>query len=224
MNNLNILYEDNHIIVVEKPINILSQSDITNDPDLLSILKNYIKIKYNKPGNVYLGLIHRLDRPTGGIMVFARTSKAANRLSQAIREHTFKKSYLAVIHGKVKDEDNLEDYLKKVETKSFVTNKSDGKYANLKYKRLDYLENDDLSLVAINLLTGRNHQIRVQFSSRGYSLYGDSKYGNDKNKNLGLYAYKLEFIHPTTKERLCFFYYPNFDPVNKFNIKKIEDK
>ena len=224
MNNLNILYEDNHIIVVEKPINILSQSDITNDPDLLSILKNYIKIKYNKPGNVYLGLIHRLDRPTGGIMVFARTSKAANRLSQAIREHTFKKSYLAVIHGKVKDEDNLEDYLKKVETKSFVTNKSDGKYANLKYKRLDYLENDDLSLVAINLLTGRNHQIRVQFSSRGYSLYGDSKYGNDKNKNLGLYAYKLEFIHPTTKEKLCFINYPNFDPFNKFNIKKIEDK
>lgn len=215
-NNLNILYEDNHIIVVIKPVNILSQSDITNDIDMLTILKDYIKKKYNKPGNVYLGLVHRLDRPTGGIMVFARTSKAAARLSEQIKNKELKKSYLAVVHGKTNEKDNLKDYLIKKETKSYVTSKDLGKLAELEYERLDYNQKEDLSLVKINLKTGRNHQIRVQFSSRNYPLYGDSKYGSDQNKNLGLYAYKLKFTHPTTKEKLTFKNYPNYNPFTKF--------
>ena len=113
MNNLNIIYEDNHIIVVEKPVNMLSQSDNTKDLDLQTVLKMYIKEKYHKPGNVYIGLVHRLDRPTGGLMVFARTSKSASRLSEEIRNKSFKKSYLAVINGKTKEKDTLEDYLEK---------------------------------------------------------------------------------------------------------------
>lgn len=221
MNNLFILYEDNHLIVVEKPKNILSQSDATNDLDLLTFLKNYIKEKYNKPGNVYLGLIHRLDRPTGGLMVFARTSKAAKRLSEEIQNHRFKKSYLAVIHGNIYENGTFIDYLKKVETKSFITNKDEGKYAELSFQKLDYNQKKDLSLVKISLKTGRNHQIRLQFSSRGYPLYGDSKYGNDSNKNLGLYAYKLEFVHPTTKELLTFINYPNYEPFTKFKKREI---
>lgn len=216
MNNLNILYEDNHVIVVIKPINLLSQSDITNDPDMLTILKDYIKKKYNKPGNVYLGLVHRLDRPTGGIMVFARTSKAAARLSEQIKTKEFKKSYLAIVHGKVKEKDNLIDYLEKINTKSVISSKENGKFAELTYQRLDYKKEENLSLVEINLKTGRNHQIRLQFSSRNFPLYGDSKYGNDKNKNLGLYAYKLEFIHPTTKEKMIFKHYPTYNPFKKF--------
>ena len=224
MNNLNILYEDNHIIVVIKPINVLSQSDSTNDLDLLTILKKYIKEKYRKPGNVYLGLVHRLDRPTGGIMVFARTSKAAKRLSESIRNNSFKKSYLAVVHGKVLAKDTLIDYLEKQEKISKISTKENGKYANLEYERLNYLHDFDLSLVKIKLNTGRNHQIRLQFQSRGFPLYGDSKYGFDKNKNLGLFAYKLEFPHPTTKEILSFTNYPNYNPFNKFKIKKLIDQ
>ena len=222
MNNLNILYEDNHIIVVEKPINILSQSDGSNNPDMLTILKSYIKEKYKKPGNVYLGLVHRLDKPTSGVMVFARTSKAAMRLSEQIKNHEFKKSYLAVIHGNIKETDTFIDYLEKIETKSYISTKEKGKYAELSYKKIDYIKEYDLSLVKVNLKTGRNHQIRLQFSSRGYPLYGDLKYGNDKNKNLGLYAYKLEFTHPTTKEKLVFKNYPNYNPFTKFNIDTID--
>ena len=216
MNNLNILYEDNHLIVVLKPINILSQSDITKEPDMLTILKKYIKEKYNKPGNVYLGLVHRLDKPTGGVMVFARTSKAAKRLSDQIKNHEFKKSYLAVVHGNIENENTYIDYLEKIETKSYISTKEKGKYAELSFKKIDYNKKEDLSLVKINLLTGRNHQIRLQFSSRGYPLYGDSKYGSDLNKTLGLYAYNLEFIHPTTKEHLIFTNYPNYNPFSKF--------
>lgn len=219
MNNINILYEDNHIIVVIKPRNILSQSDITKEQDMLTILKKYIKEKYQKPGNVYLGLVHRLDKQTSGIMVFAKTSKAAKRLSEQIKNKNFKKTYLAVIHGKVKEKDKLIDYLIKKETKSYITTKEKGKLAELDYKLIKYLKKENLSLVEINLKTGRNHQIRVQFTSRNYPLYGDNKYGLDKNKNLGLYAYKLEFIHPTTKEKLIFKSLPDYTPFTKFNIK-----
>ena len=220
MNNLNILYEDNHLIVVIKPINILSQSDITNKIDMLTLLKNYIKVKYNKPGNVYLGLVHRLDKPTGGIMVFARTSKAAARLSKQIQEKKFQKCYLAVVHGNLPKKGTYKDYLKKIETKSYITTKEEGKYAELDFIKLNYNKIQDLSLVKINLKTGRNHQIRVQFANQGYTLYGDSKYGYDLNKNLGLYAYKLVFFHPITNETLTFINYPNYNPFNIFNIKK----
>lgn len=213
---LKILYEDNHILVVIKPINILSQADITKDPDMLTILKEYIKDKYKKPGNVYLGLVHRLDRNTSGIMVFARTSKAASRLAEQIKNKDFKKSYLAIVHGKTKEKDNLTDYLIKKETKSYITIKELGKLAELSYDLLGYNKEEDLSLVKINLKTGRNHQIRLQFASRNHPLYGDNKYGTDKNKNLGLYAYKLEFFHPTTKEKLVFKNYPTDNPFTKF--------
>ena len=221
MNKLNIIYEDNHIIVVEKPINMLSQSDNTKDLDLQTALKMYIKEKYQKPGNVYIGLVHRLDRPTGGLMVFARTSKAASRLSEEIRNKNFKKSYLAVINGKTKKQDTLEDYLEKTGNISIISNKEKGKYAKLNYELIAY--KDNLSLVKVNLETGRNHQIRLQFKSRNMPLYGDNKYNNDKNKNLGLYAYKLEFTHPTKKEKMVFINYPTYSPFNKFkNLSQID--
>lgn len=221
MNNLNIIYEDNHIIVVEKPINMLSQSDNTKDLDLQTALKMYIKEKYHKPGNVYIGLVHRLDRPTGGLMVFARTSKSASRLSEEIRNKSFKKSYLAVINGKTKEKDTLEDYLEKQGNISVISTKEKGKYAKLNYELIAY--KDNLSLVKVNLETGRNHQIRLQFKSRNMPLYGDNKYNNDKNKNLGLYAYKLEFTHPTKKEKMIFINYPTYSPFNKFkNLSQID--
>ena len=165
---INIIYEDNHLLVVEKPINVPVQKDNSNDLDLLTMLKQYLKEKYNKPGNVYLGLVHRLDRPVGGIMVFAKTSKAASRLSEQIRNGTFNKKYLAIICGKVKDKDTLEDYLLKDTKTNTVKVDKKGKKSILNYKRLDYKEG--LSLVEIELITGRSHQIRVQFSSRGYPL------------------------------------------------------
>ena len=207
-NNLNILYEDNHLIVVVKPYNVLSQSDNTKDIDMLTIIKNYIKEKYNKPGNVYLGLVHRLDRPTGGIMVFAKTSKAASRLSKQIKDNKFTKKYLAVVHGILEKKENiLVNYLKKDENNnSLITNEKEGKYAKLHYKVLK--ENKDYSVLDILLETGRHHQIRVQLKNIGHPLYGDQRYGINDKKQLGLFAYHLEFYHPVTKEKLIFEYMP----------------
>ena len=203
---INVIYEDNHLLVVGKPINIPVCEDESKDLDLLSILKNYIKVKYNKPGNVYLGLVHRLDRPVGGVMVFAKTSKAASRLSKQVSNHTLKKTYIAVIEGKIKKEDTLVDYLYKDNKKniSYVVSKDKGKESILNYKVLNY--KDNFSLVEINLKTGRSHQIRVQFSSRGYPLVGDAKYNknHDGKTNVALFAKKLEFIHPVTCENLSF--------------------
>ena len=206
MNDLKIFYEDNHIIVVEKKANILSQADSTKDIDMITIIKKYIKEKYNKPGNVYLGLVHRLDRPVGGIMVFAKTSKAASRLSEEVRNHTLKKTYLAVVHGILEKSDGVfSDYLKKIGNgNTIVTTKNDGKYSELHYKVLSYNKKDKQTLVEINLITGRHHQIRVQFASRGYPLCGDQRYGRKDKTQIALYAYKLEFIHPVTKENMIF--------------------
>ncbi len=205
MNKLKVFYEDNHIIVVEKPFNILSQADSTNDKDMLTIVKEYIKEKYNKPGNVYLGLVHRLDRPVGGLMVFARTSKAAARLSEQVRTHKFSKKYLAVVHGNLKSDGTFIDYLKKESNgNTIVTDEEHGKYAELSYKVLDYLKNKDMSLVEVDLKTGRHHQIRVQFASRSYPLCGDQRYGKQDNTQIALYAYELSFYHPITKEKLDF--------------------
>lgn len=204
MSKLNVLYEDNHIIVVEKPINILSQSDATGDLDLLTMVKQYVKEKYNKPGNVYIGLIHRLDRPVGGIMVFARSSKAASRLNKQQIEHGFEKRYLAVINGVMdKKSGVLVDKLEKCsDGKTIVSN--EGKEAILNYTVLDVNKKTNHSLVDIKLETGRHHQIRVQFASRGHSLCGDQRYGMFDKSQLALYAYKLAFFHPITKERLEF--------------------
>ncbi len=206
MSNLEVLYEDNHLLVVVKPFQVLSQGDITGDMDLFTLAKQYIKEKYQKPGNVYLGLVHRLDRPTMGIMVFARTSKAAARLSKQISEHQFTKKYCAVVHGILPTKTGIfQDYLEKHENgNTLVSTKEQGKYAELSYSILKEDFKHQLSLVDISLKTGRHHQIRVQFASRGFPLYGDRRYGNDSLSQLCLVAYSLSFYHPITKELLTF--------------------
>ena len=202
-NNLKVLYEDNHIIVVLKPYNVLSQSDSTKDLDMLAMVKDYVKEKYNKPGNVYIGLVHRLDRPTGGIMVFARTSKAAARLSKMIKEGSINKTYLAVVPNFNLLEGEFIDYIEKDDNgNSFISNSENGKYAKLVFKTI--AKKDNLSLVKISLITGRHHQIRVQFASRGYPLYGDQRYGKEDKNQLALFCYKLEFVHPVTGEEKVF--------------------
>ena len=217
MEQLKVLYEDNQIIVVEKKPNIPSQADKTGDMDLLTMVKKYIKEKYNKPGDVYIGLVHRLDRPTGGVMVFARTSKAASRLSNAIREKQVKKTYLAVVDGIFdKEEGYLENYLYKDErnniSKVVEPTKKNAKIAKLDYKVLKVSPKNNLSLVEINLHTGRHHQIRVQFSNIGHSLFGDQKYGTrGKGKQIALWAYKLTLIHPVTKEKMTFIDEPDWE-------------
>lgn len=203
---INVIYEDNHLLVVEKPINVLVQADNTRDMDLLTICKGYLKEKYNKPGNVYLGLIHRLDRPVGGVMVFAKTSKAAGRLSDQVRTHKFNKVYHAVVLGKVKEEDTLEDYLLKDTRTNMVTVNPKGKLSRLSYELVMYNKERDLSLVKIHLETGRSHQIRVQFSSRKHPLYGDQRYNKKaiSGEQIALFASSLSFYHPITKEYLTF--------------------
>lgn len=224
MDKLNVIYEDNHIIVVEKKPNIPSQSDKTEDIDMLSIVKQYIKEKYNKPGNVYVGLIHRLDRPVGGIMVFAKTSKAAARLSEQIRNKDFGKEYLAVVDGKVeKEKGTLQDYLYKDQRNNIskVVNKEkkNSKFAELDYEVLKYNEVKDLTLLTIQLHTGRHHQIRVQLSHFGHSIFGDQKYGTrGSGKQIALWAYKLKISHPITKEKMVFECKP--EPIGTWCILK----
>lgn len=217
MENLKVIYEDNHIIVVEKPVNIPSQGDKTGDIDMLTIIKDYLIKKYNKPGAAYLGLVHRLDRPTGGVMVFAKTSKSASRLSEQIRNKEFEKEYLVIADGKFeKTSGTYEDYLLKNEknnmSKVVDEKNKNAKIAKLDYEVIKYNEETKLSLVRVKLHTGRHHQIRVQFSSRNHSIYGDQKYGTrGRGKQLCLWAYKLSFIHPITKEKLTFETYPKSD-------------
>lgn len=204
MNKLEVLYEDNHIIVVVKPYNVLSQGDSTGDTSIMDMVKSYIKEKYHKPGNVYLGLVHRLDRPVGGIMVFARSSKAASRLTKAFNEHKITKKYLAIVHGKMeKEKSTLVDKIEKtVDGNSIIS--ENGKEAILDYEVLDYNKENDCSLVSIVLKTGRHHQIRVQFASRGHYLLGDQRYGVLDNKQISLFSYYLSFTHPVTHEVLEF--------------------
>ncbi len=210
---VNILYEDNHVLVCIKPQNIPTQQDSSNDLDMLNIVKAYIKEKYHKQGNVYVGLVHRLDRPTGGVMVFAKTSKSAKRLSEQIKTKDFEKNYFAVLCGVPKNtRGTLVHYLKKNEkqNKAYITSKDDegSKRAELDYNIIETYQ-DKLSLADVKLKTGRSHQIRVQMSSMKTPLFGDSKYGkNVNNNNLALWAYKLSFVHPTTKQKLTFVAYP----------------
>ena len=199
---LNILYEDNHILVVEKPENVLSQSDITNDIDMLTMLKKYIKEKYNKPGNVYLGLVHRLDRPVGGLMVFAKTSKSASRLSEQIKNNQIEKIYLAVVKDiGIDDEGEFIDHLEKGANGISTVSKK-GKLSKLSYQVLERI--DDKALVEVRLETGRHHQIRVQFSSRGFYICGDQRYGQEDKTQIALFASGLSFIHPVTKNMMKF--------------------
>lgn len=206
---IKILYEDNHIIVVEKPVNILVQADITKDVDMLTLIKKYLKEKYNKPGNVYLGLVHRLDRPVGGVMVLAKTSKAAARLSEMIRNSSFKKTYLAVVCGNLKGNGEFVDNIVSDEFK--VSIDTLGKLSKLKYQVIASAQN--LSLVKISLITGRKHQIRAQFAYHGYPLWGDQKY-NDNAKSgeqIALWAVNIKFKHPVRDEIMNFTSLPNLE-------------
>ena len=224
MEKLKVIFEDNHIIVVEKPPNIPSQSDKTGDLDMLTIVKNYIKEKYNKPGNVYLGLVHRLDRPVGGVMIFAKTSKSASRLSNQVREKVFKKEYLAVVDGKFENKrGTLVNYLYKDErnniSKVVSKEKKNAKEAKLDYEVIKYNEVKNLSLLKINLYTGRHHQIRVQLSNFNHSIFGDQKYGTrGKGKQIALWAYKLTIEHPISKEKMEFEDLP--EPIGTWCILK----
>lgn len=224
--DLKILYEDNHIIVVIKPKDILSQKDITNEDDILSIVKEYLRVKYNKPGNVYLGLVHRLDRRVGGVMVLAKTSKGASRLSESIRSGQFKKKYLAICSGIVKS-NTLVNSLKKDNQKSIES--SDGKVAILKYDFIKELliNNDSYSLVDIELITGRFNQIRSQFALINHPLINDYKYGYKGNNyfdDIGLFSYYLSFPHPTTKEIMEFKYLPDWGLWKMVEVDKINEK
>ena len=201
---IKVLYEDNHLIAVLKPINVPTQKDSSNDIDMVSLVKDYLKKKYNKPGNVYLGLLHRLDRPVSGVLLFAKTSKAAERMTKEIKNHNVRKTYYAVVEGKVDKKGTFIDKLLKDEKTNFVRVSDKGKEAKLEYELICYKNN--YSLVKINLITGRSHQIRVQFSSRNLPLWGDQKY--NKNAKVGeqiaLFASSLSLIHPITKEVMTF--------------------
>ncbi len=223
---INIIFEDNHILVVEKPLNIPVQEDSSKDDDLLSILKKYLKEKYNKPGNVYLGLVHRLDRPVGGVMVFAKTSKAASRLSEQVRSNSIKKEYTAVIvNSKLNQQGTLIDYLLK-DTKTNTVgvvneNIKNSKKAILHYSIIKIVNN--LSLVNISLETGRSHQIRVQFSSRNAPLWGDQRYNKHSivKQQIALWATSLTIKHPISKVDMTFTSKtPNTYPWNIFSGEK----
>jgi len=208
---IKIIYEDNHLLVVEKPVNIPSQQDRSGDKDILTLMKEYIKERYNKPGNVYLGLVHRLDRPVGGVMVFAKTSKAASRLSEQIRTRQFGKKYLAVIHGIPPDKSkkNLVHYLIKDRRRNIVK-AVDSSIKGAQKAILDYRvigQSSGMALVEIDLHTGRPHQIRVQFAEIGHPLYGDQRYGQSLNKpgqQIALWSKSISLIHPTLKESMTF--------------------
>lgn len=204
----NIIYEDNHLLVANKPAGMLVQGDITGDESLLEITKKYIKEKYNKPGNVFLGLVHRLDRPASGVIVLARTSKAASRLSKQFREKTIEKYYVALVEGKIPKSGILKDKISRNGANSKINN--NGKQAELKYKLLKYKNN--VSKVEIKLITGRHHQIRVQFAERGNPILGDFRYGSKikfGKKALALHSYSLSLAHPTTKENMTFEFEPD---------------
>ncbi len=226
MEKLDVLYEDNQIIVVIKPHNVPSQEDESGDMDLLTMVKSYVKEKYNKEGEAFIGLVHRLDRPTGGIMVFARNSKSAARLSEQFANHTIRKTYYAITTSQpALKMGHLTNYLKKdlKENKVKIVSMSDdgAKKAELDYKVLE--TKDELSLLQVIPTTGRGHQIRVQLAGINCPIYGDNKYGKDgaSTKNLALWAGKLELVHPTTKEKMKFVCPPeDVKPWSNFYMKK----
>ena len=225
--DLIVLYEDNHVIVVLKPQNVPSCEDETKDKDLLTVIKEHIKEKENKQGNVYVGLVHRLDRPTGGVMVYAKRSKAAARLSEQMQNGDFEKKYAAVLAGELKTKRaTLTNYLKKNPINNMVyvcpPVTEGAKFAELEYDVLE--EKSGLTLALIKLHTGRSHQIRVQMANVGAPVYGDMRYGGEKAKKgkLALWAVSLSFTHPVSKERLCFKIQPPADliPWKYFDTEK----
>ena len=203
MDTLNILYEDNHLLVLIKPAGILSQADGSHHDDIVNLAKAYLKEKYQKPGNVFCGLVHRLDQPVSGIMVLAKTSKAAGRLSEQFAKDRVTKHYHAVVKGKP-PLGHYEDYLLKDKKSNTTYVSKHGKLAQLEV--LSIRQNQGLSLVKLNLITGRPHQIRVQMASRGFPLINDHRYNKKAtiNQDIALFASKLVFDHPTTKQRMIF--------------------
>ena len=208
MNNISIeiLYEENHLIAVNKKAGEIVQGDKTGDEPLSEKVKKLLKIKYKKPGNVFLGTIHRIDRPTSGVIIFAKTSKALSRMNKKFRENEIHKTYLAAVKNKLpKNQDIIECYLQKNQkiNKSFISNKVNGKHSKLEYKEIKKLDN--YYIYKITPYTGRHHQIRVQLSSKGSPIKGDLKYGAKRSNNDGsinLHASQISFSHPTTKEEI----------------------
>jgi 23S rRNA pseudouridine1911/1915/1917 synthase len=207
--NLQVLFEDNHIIIVNKRAGDITQGDKTGDKPLSDVVKEYVKDKYNKPGLVFIGTVHRLDRPTSGIVIFARTSKALERLNKMLREKTIKKTYWALVKNAPKvTTDTLTNFLKKdtKKNKSFVYKKEieGSKKAILHYNIIKKLEN--YFLIEIDLETGRHHQIRTQLAHIGSAIKGDLKYGfprSNKDGSISLHARKIKFIHPVSKEEIA---------------------
>ncbi len=203
---LQVLYEDNHLLAVFKPAGLLVQGDSTGDLTLLEMAREYITIKYNKPGRAYIGLIHRLDRPVAGVVLFARTSKAASRLCDQIRKRMIKKEYWAVVHGKLlPSAGEISGYVIRHGRKSFLSNpdRTKAQIASLSYKTLE--GSSGYSLVEIKLETGRHHQIRVQMAGMGHPVLGDRKYGSAcrlPEKSIALLAKRLVVIHPTKGEEI----------------------
>ena len=203
---IEILYEDNHLIAVNKKSGDIVQGDKTGDTPLSEYVKKYLKKKYNKPGEVFLGTIHRLDRPTSGIIIYARTSKSLSRMNKLFREKKVKKIYWAIVEkSPPMDLGRIENYLKKNEkrNKSYISNKEEGKYALLNYKILKKLEK--YYHLEIKPKTGRHHQIRAQLASIGCIIKGDLKYGakrNNKNASIDLLARRIEFVHPVKNETI----------------------
>ena len=216
--DLPVIYEDNHLIVVLKQPNLLSQADHTQDDDMINLVKQYLKNKYQKQGNVFVGLVQRLDRRVGGLMVFAKTSKAAARMSALIRERSFQKEYLAIVQGKTPPPGRLVDYLCKIYKdgpRAIVVSAEDfGQEAILEYESLAtaLIDQEEFSFVKINLITGRYNQIRIQFAHFQHPLINDYKYGyrgHHESDELGLVCSGLKFVHPVTKETMSFRYRPS---------------
>lgn len=224
---LNVLYEDNHLLVVEKPVNMPVQEDSSKDLDLLNFAKEYLVEKYNKPGDAFLGLVHRLDRPVGGVMLFAKTSKAASRVSNEIRLNRLDRVYYTVVRGLPREnKGTLTDYLLK-DTKTNMTtvvkkSNKDAKKAVLDYEVVAKDSKENLSLLKVKLHTGRSHQIRVQLANIGTPIYGDQRYGHKVNKvgqQIALWAYELGVKHPTKDEIVTVQSdFPNEYPWSLFNI------
>lgn len=216
-----ILYEDNHLLIVHKPKGVLSQADQSGQSDMLTLCKKYLKNEYKKPGNVFLGLLHRLDKPVSGIMMFAKTSKSASRISEQIRKRTIGKTYLAVVEGAPPPNGFLTHHLlKKADTNtvSVVSGGTKGaKKSQLIFQTIQ--KEKDIALLKIKLITGRAHQIRVQLAEEGFSVWGDLKYGTGNHSDIALHAFELTFQHPTLKNEMVFQCMPgNEIPWNNFNL------
>ncbi|MHB1452511.1 MAG: RluA family pseudouridine synthase [Saccharofermentanales bacterium] len=208
-----VIYEDNHLIAAVKPAGVLSQADGSDKPDMLTILKNYLKIRYDKPGDVFLGLLHRLDCPVAGVMIFARTSKGASRISEQIRNRTVEKKYFAVAEGRFdQDTGRLTACLAKL-AGNIVEENENGKESSLTYQVLQYNPILARTLLEVRLETGRAHQIRYLFSSVGHPLTGDAKYGqkDTKSGDIALFSASFTFRHPVRECEICLTAFPSDD-------------